>query len=287
VNDSPAPARAAAAACVQCRIAAGLEKPFGVSPLRRGPFLVHPRPAASPVPGWLVVAPARHVEQIDALDPEAAALLGPLLSEVAAALRAETPCEKVYVSVFAEVVPHLHVHVIARPPGLAPEARGPRLFLAQGTADPDGVAALFRRVAGRLAASAARSSTAGPAAARSPRPRARPLRAALLSGLVWPGLGQIANGQIAKGVALVALVLGVAAWLVLRVVSLVLATMPTDTTSFDVFQAYDIATQIQQRNAGALSGSVLLLLAIWAFAIVDAYWSARKGDQLSRTRRLG
>src|SRR5262249_8756761 len=161
--------------------------------------------------------------------------------EVAAALRAETPCEKVYVSVFAEVVPHLHVHVIARPPGLAPEARGAGVFLAEPTAHPAEVDALARRVIFRLSlslrpsalagspassTSAARGgSTAGAGAARplsvgdvlrSRLPasgsggKARPLRAALLSGLVWPGLGQIVNGQIAKGMVLGLAVLGVA-----------------------------------------------------------------------------
>ena len=42
----------------------------------------------------------------------------PLVAEVALALREETPSEKAYVAVFSEVVPHFHVHVIARPPAL-------------------------------------------------------------------------------------------------------------------------------------------------------------------------
>jgi diadenosine tetraphosphate (Ap4A) HIT family hydrolase/TM2 domain-containing membrane protein YozV len=281
VSDPPnvPAARPGAASCIECRIAAGQEKPSGLAPLRRGPFLVHPRPEASPLPGWFIVAPARHVEQIDALDAEAVGMLGPLVAEVAAALRAETPCEKVYVSVFAEVVPHLHVHVIARPPGLAPESRGPRIFLAAATADPAEIASLARRVMARLAR---RPPPAQVAAALAPAARpslgssARPLRAALLSGLVWPGLGQIANGQLAKGITLVVLVLAVAAWLVLRLASVVTASVTADATSFDIFQAYDLATQIQQKNAGTLSGAVLVLLAIWVYAIVDAYWCGRK-----------
>jgi diadenosine tetraphosphate (Ap4A) HIT family hydrolase/TM2 domain-containing membrane protein YozV len=275
----PTAARPGASACIQCRIAAGQEKPSGLAPLRRGPFLVHPRPEVSPLPGWFIVAPARHVEQIDALDAEAVGMLGPLVAEVATALRAETPCEKVYVSVFAEVVPHFHVHVIARPPGLAPENRGPRIFLAEATTDPAEMASLARRVMARLVSRSAPAKVAAalaPAARPSSGSSARPLRAALLSGLVWPGLGQIANGQLAKGIALVVLVLAVAAWLVLRLVSVVTASVPADASSFDIFQAYDLATQIQQQNAGILSGAVLVLLVIWVFGIVDAYWCGRK-----------
>ena len=97
--------------CPECAIVQGAA-PGGAPVLRRGPFVIHARPEPSPVPGWLVVAPVRHVEQVDALVPDEQRALGPLLAEVAAALRAETPCEKVYLSAFAEVLPHLHLHVI-------------------------------------------------------------------------------------------------------------------------------------------------------------------------------
>jgi diadenosine tetraphosphate (Ap4A) HIT family hydrolase len=302
----PAGSRGGAGGCIECRIASGQEKPSGLAPLRRGPFLVHPRPDPSPLAGWFIVAPARHVEQIDALDAAEAAVLGPLLTEVAAALRAETPCEKVYVSLFAEVVPHVHVHVIARPPGLAPDARGARVFLAEPAAHPAEVAALARRVIFRLSLSLDPSALPGSPASSAPaapsgsatgigpaRPlsvsdvlrsrlgasgsggKAHPLRAALLSGLVWPGLGQIVNGQIAKGMAFGLLVLAVAAFLVKRLVGVVLAAVPPDTTSFDVFQALDIANEVQRKNAGSFNGAVMLLLAIWVVSVVDAYWSAR------------
>ena len=232
------------------------------------------------MPGWFIVAPARHVEQIDALDPQALHELGPLVAEVAAALRAETPCAKVYVSVFAEVLHHFHVHVIARPPGLAAEWHGPRLFLAEGTADPEETAALARRVFARLATTAARLALA-PRSPASPPPAAgpsksRPLRAALLSGLVCPGLGQIANGQIAKGVALVVLVLGVVGWMLARMAAVVTASLPADTTTLDIFQAYDLALEIQQRNSGAFSGALSLLVVLWVYATVDAWWGARR-----------
>ncbi len=116
--------------------------------LRTARFAVHPVIGGGAVPGWLVVAPLRHVEAIDRLDAEEQAELGPLLARVGAALRASTPAEKLYVNVFAEVVPHLHVHLIARPPSLPPERRGARLFLDPARAD----VAEVRRIAAAVRA---------------------------------------------------------------------------------------------------------------------------------------
>lgn len=131
--------------CSECdRIAGGTEL------LRRGPFVVHGKAETPSVPGWIVVAPARHVEQIDLLHVEEVAALTPLLVEVAAALRASTPCEKIYVSAFAEVLPHLHVHVIARAPDAPPEVRGPKVFAAPPIPDASVSDAVTRAVLARL-----------------------------------------------------------------------------------------------------------------------------------------
>lgn len=138
--------------CPECRVASGRLRPRGLPPVERDAFLVHPKLEAPPVPGWFVVAPARHVEQIDALTPAELRALGPLVAATSAALRAETPCVRVYVGVFAEKLPHLHVHVIARPPGLPEEERGPGVFLAQGSRDADPDLSVARRVLARLGA---------------------------------------------------------------------------------------------------------------------------------------
>lgn len=148
----PRPGESGKAACPECRVAAGELLPRGLAPLRRAGFLVHPKLEAPPVPGWFVVAPARHVEQIDALTPPELRVLGPLVAEASAALRSTTPCARVYVCVFAEQLPHLHVHVIARPPDLPEDERGPGVFLAQGARDADPELLVATRVLARLAA---------------------------------------------------------------------------------------------------------------------------------------
>jgi hypothetical protein len=199
---------------------------------------------------------------------EQAALL-PLVAEVAAALRAETPCEKTYLAVFSEVVPHLHVHVVARSPGLAEAFRGPRVFSA-----PPVPAREAEDVSGRVLARLLR-------AASPPRPGARDpaLRAALLSALVCPGAGQIRNRQYAKGFALVGVTLATAGFLLVRMLTEVLRLLPADGSVLDPSSAWDMASQIQGRNQGAFSTLSFLLLALWVYGTVDAWFGAKRAQR--------
>lgn len=135
--------------CPECL---ALARPSTDLVLRTARFAVHPVIGGGAVPGWLVVAPLRHVEAIDHLEPEEQLELGPLLARVGAALRAATPAEKLYVNVFAEVVPHLHVHVIARPPDLPADRRGAKLFLDPARSDPAEVARIAAAVRAALRA---------------------------------------------------------------------------------------------------------------------------------------
>jgi diadenosine tetraphosphate (Ap4A) HIT family hydrolase len=82
------------------------------------------------VPGWLVVIPRRHVLALDELTLEESTELGPLLSDLTAALRQVVQCEKTYVALFAEAegFEHIHFHIIPRRPGLDPAFFGLRVF---------------------------------------------------------------------------------------------------------------------------------------------------------------
>ena len=131
----------------------------GVEPIRRGLFVYHPKVENTAVPGWWIVAPARHIEQVDQLLPEELAALGPAIAEVSIALRASTSCEKIYVNVFAEIVPHFHVHVIARPVGFPNAMRGPAIFNTPPFADARSTDAVAVRVAARLSGTAEKRST--------------------------------------------------------------------------------------------------------------------------------
>jgi diadenosine tetraphosphate (Ap4A) HIT family hydrolase len=112
--------------CAECaflRSGEGPRRDFGA-------FVVHGKLEGAAVPGWLVIAPVRHVESLVELSVGEAAELGMLVQRCVRALTDVTPTAKAYVASFNEVLPHLHVHVIARPPDGA--VRGPAVFGAPG-----------------------------------------------------------------------------------------------------------------------------------------------------------
>jgi diadenosine tetraphosphate (Ap4A) HIT family hydrolase len=125
---------AAVIKCAECEYQRG-EGPYAHYPRRDiGDFVVHAKIDRAAVPGWLVIAPRRHIEAlIDLTDAEAAAL-GPLVKRCAEALARVTPTAKTYTASFNEALPHVHVHVIARPPSFEPP--GPRIFTADSAVDP-------------------------------------------------------------------------------------------------------------------------------------------------------
>jgi diadenosine tetraphosphate (Ap4A) HIT family hydrolase len=249
--------------CPECQALAGGTLPQH----RKGPFVVHARLEPGPVPGWMVVAPRRHVEQIDDLSAAEQALFGPLLAEVAQALRAETPAAKVYVSAFGEVLPHFHVHVIARPPGLPAEEHGAALFAAMPPVAASEADAVSKRVLARLG----RGELAGRPSGSVVSPA---VRAALLSGLVCPGAGQLRNGQRVKGWALIAATLAAAGFILWKLLALVSASMPSDAT-LDPVDAMDLATRLAQQASSQLSWVTTVLLVLWIYGIVDAWLCAR------------
>jgi diadenosine tetraphosphate (Ap4A) HIT family hydrolase len=75
---------------------------------------------AAEVPGFAYLEPKRHVPHITDLDGAEAASFGPVLARCTRILREVTATEVVYVYVFGDGIPHLHVH-------LAPHRKGDAL----------------------------------------------------------------------------------------------------------------------------------------------------------------
>jgi diadenosine tetraphosphate (Ap4A) HIT family hydrolase len=67
-----------------------------------------------PIAGWMMVATREHRSGLDALSPEEAAEVGPILAAIAESVRAVTGAERTYGITFNEAVRHLHLHVIPR-----------------------------------------------------------------------------------------------------------------------------------------------------------------------------
>jgi diadenosine tetraphosphate (Ap4A) HIT family hydrolase len=84
----------------------------------------------SALPGWLVLLPRRHVTSIAELTDAEASSLGTWQVRLSRALHEVLGCEKTYMAQFAEAAgfSHVHFHIMARPPDLAGELRGPRIF---------------------------------------------------------------------------------------------------------------------------------------------------------------
>jgi len=68
------------------------------------------------VVGFAHLEPHRHIPFITELDGPEAATLGPVLARSTAALRAATGADKIYVYVFGDRVPHLHVNLAPHHP---------------------------------------------------------------------------------------------------------------------------------------------------------------------------
>jgi len=75
---------------------------------------------AAEVPGFAYLEPKRHVPYITDLDRTEAASFGPVLARCTRMLREATGAEVVYVYIFGDGIPHLHVH-------LAPHRKGDAL----------------------------------------------------------------------------------------------------------------------------------------------------------------
>ena len=71
---------------------------------------------ASETPGFAYLEPKRHITDITRLDGPEAASLGPTLARVTAALRDVTRVERVYIYIFGDGVPHLHLHLAPHRP---------------------------------------------------------------------------------------------------------------------------------------------------------------------------
>jgi diadenosine tetraphosphate (Ap4A) HIT family hydrolase len=107
----------------------------------------------SALPGWMVVIARRHITSLADLTLAEAVALGPLLRNLSLALEHVTGAAKAYVVFFAEAkqFPHVHIHVVPRPPELPEEHRGPGIFALLARPEADWISAeKMDRIAGEI-----------------------------------------------------------------------------------------------------------------------------------------
>ena len=109
------------------------------------------------------------------------------------------------------------------------------------------------------------------------------LKGVLLSGLVFPGLGQIVLKQYRRGVVFVLAVTAGMALLMIKVAQTAMAIVEKAGPAADNMDINRMVTSTNQAvaEAGTLGYNLALILIIgaWLFGAVDAYFVGRKLDR--------
>jgi TM2 domain-containing membrane protein YozV len=108
------------------------------------------------------------------------------------------------------------------------------------------------------------------------------LKGVLLSGLVFPGAGQIALKQTGRGIALMcAVMVGMAAMIVkgVQIALVILDKLAASVGIIDVLSITAAATlAVKASDSLILNGAFFLILICWVFGVIDAYFIGRKKD---------
>ncbi|MDA8404231.1 MAG: hypothetical protein M0Z56_08575 [Desulfobacteraceae bacterium] len=112
------------------------------------------------------------------------------------------------------------------------------------------------------------------------------LKGALLSGLVFPGMGQIALKHVKRGIALMlAVLIGMTAMVVkgVQIALAILDNLAADGGTIDVRTMTDAATRaVTASDNLIINGAFFLIVICWVFGIIDAYRIGRKKDILGK-----
>jgi len=114
------------------------------------------------------------------------------------------------------------------------------------------------------------------------------LKGALLSGLVFPGLGQMVLRHSRRGVALMLIVFLSLAVIVVKAVQkslIVLEKIKAEGGIVDAGTISQTAAQATTASEGLMMNALLLLLVVcWIFGIIDAYRIGKKMDAAEQNR---
>jgi hypothetical protein len=110
-------------------------------------------------------------------------------------------------------------------------------------------------------------------------------KGAMLSGLVFPGAGQIAQKRYVRGMFFVLAVLVAAGAMVVAAVrqaSVILDQVMSSGGDIDLAAITDAAMQVSGKTGSSVYGIALLaILVAWIVSVVDAYLTGRRMDASS------
>ena len=108
------------------------------------------------------------------------------------------------------------------------------------------------------------------------------IKAALLSGLVFPGIGQVVLKRYRRGVVLMLIVLACFSIVVAKAVQQafsILKQIELAGGTINVDAILNVATQSSKNSDSLLFNSILLLIIVsWILGVVDAYRIGKKRD---------
>ncbi len=108
------------------------------------------------------------------------------------------------------------------------------------------------------------------------------LKAALLSGLVFPGIGQVVLKRYRRGVVLILIVLACFSIVVAKAVQQafsILKQIELAGGTINVDAILNVATQSSTNSDSIVFNSILLLIIVcWILGVVDAYRIGKKRD---------
>jgi TM2 domain-containing membrane protein YozV len=108
------------------------------------------------------------------------------------------------------------------------------------------------------------------------------IKGALLSGLLFPGLGQIAMKHYIKGMVLIVTVFAAIIMLVVEATQraqAILQQIQAEGGTVSMYTITDAANRSVEESGGTVSSvALLLIVACWCYGVVDAYLIGKKID---------
>jgi len=99
--------------------------------------------------------------------------------------------------------------------------------------------------------------------------------AVILSGVVWPGTGQLYNRDFKKGAVLIALTALLIISFILSISKQIKQRIPEQSAIVDMKSAREISEAVMKDSPTPFRTFNFLMTAVWLFSIIDAFLVAR------------
>ncbi|MFH0844013.1 MAG: hypothetical protein ABIG67_07115 [Pseudomonadota bacterium] len=110
----------------------------------------------------------------------------------------------------------------------------------------------------------------------------RYLLSPLCSAFIVPGLGQIINHNLKKGVILLFVVFMLLMGAMVKMAFIV--TRIIHETGFPSFSVDILYRRLQQEDLSTIRGISILFMVIWIYSVLDAFWTGKKLESQAKAK---